>query len=251
MTSKIIAVNLTRGLKVKPKKVLKFLTTPLGSKVSKGHLLAEKKRFLRSKKVLSPVDGALESLNEETGELIIRVAPHVARALRGKQVVGGVEVIKGEMLKVPKAAKETGSDSDGKEATRGHGGDGGTEDLNVGAGLVPARTGVGGFGRAEGELADLGKELAVDVLDKDFSGKILLVKGLSSAEAVFKANAFGVLGIIVPRKLTDDEIKIKEKIWERVGLAFLAKEANFKKMIGKKVRLDGDRGIVETGRRES
>jgi len=104
-----------------------------------------------------------------------------------------------------------------------------------------------GFGKATGELVDLKKKLTKDVLDKEMSGKILVTEGLDSAEAVFCANALGVAGIVLDRKLTDEEKKIRDKVAGKVSLAFLAKEGlDFEKMVGKKADLDGEKGRLNT-----
>jgi len=103
-----------------------------------------------------------------------------------------------------------------------------------------------GFGKAAGELVNLKKELTKDVLDKEMAGKILAVQGLGSAEAVFCANALGIAGIILARKLTDEERKIRDKVAGKVSLVFLASDGfQFKDMIGKKVIVEGENGELK------
>ncbi|OGD53430.1 hypothetical protein A3J78_02450 [Candidatus Beckwithbacteria bacterium RBG_13_35_6] len=71
--AKLTVINLSEALKVKPKKVIRFLRSELGSRVNKGDLVASKKNLIgKSKKILSSVDGILEKLEESTGKLIIK-----------------------------------------------------------------------------------------------------------------------------------------------------------------------------------
>ena len=51
--------------------ILKFLVVPLGQEVKRGDVIAVKKGFLGVKKILSPVEGVLEKLEENTGRLTI------------------------------------------------------------------------------------------------------------------------------------------------------------------------------------
>ncbi|MFC1711276.1 hypothetical protein ACFLZ1_01685 [Patescibacteria group bacterium] len=70
---KIKTINLSKDLKVKPKKVLKFLKVKLGSKVKKGDIIALKKGLLgKETKIFSLISGVVDKLEEATGILSIR-----------------------------------------------------------------------------------------------------------------------------------------------------------------------------------
>ncbi len=70
-------LNLSRLLSISPGEAKKYLKRELGQKIYKGELLAFKKQgFLGGKKnIISPSDGILDYLNEQTGELRINFLP--------------------------------------------------------------------------------------------------------------------------------------------------------------------------------
>lgn len=102
------SLNLALLLEIGPKRVIKFLSVPLGQKVKKGEVIAVKKGALglRVKKVLSPVNGVLEKLEENTGRLTIRrtdldqETPTSDASLKGRVIKGvlGFGKAKGELV---------------------------------------------------------------------------------------------------------------------------------------------------------
>jgi len=67
-----VKVSLAQILGVSPQKTVKFLATGLGTEVKKGDILAVRKKILGKEiKVVSEVDGILQSLSSQTGELVI------------------------------------------------------------------------------------------------------------------------------------------------------------------------------------
>ena len=102
------SLNLALLLKISPKKAIKFLSVPLGQRVKKGDVIAVKKGALglKMRKIISPVNGVLEKLEEKTGRLTIRridLDQEVSMSdafSRGKAIKGvlGFGKAKGELI---------------------------------------------------------------------------------------------------------------------------------------------------------
>lgn len=89
-------LNLSKLLDVSPKDVQKYLARGLNQRIYQGELLALRKgSFLSTQKmVISPTDGILDFLNNQTGELRIAFIPKEVKLPAG--VYGIVEKIDGE-----------------------------------------------------------------------------------------------------------------------------------------------------------
>ncbi len=73
MNKNTVILPIANELQVSPKKVIHYMQIALGSKVSKGDVIAKKSGLLgmKRKKVISPVNGKVVSLREKAGELVI------------------------------------------------------------------------------------------------------------------------------------------------------------------------------------
>ena len=164
------SLNLANALQVSPAEVKKYLQRQVGKPIFKGELLAYKKGglFGGDKLVTAPTDGILELLNETTGALKLMILP---------SKVDLPAAVFGQVQKVDHIKKEV---------------------------LIKTQVseiyGVLGSGRMrEGYLRILGDR--GDLLDKgrmasDFADKILVGGGLIYPDALNKAVAVGISGII-------------------------------------------------------
>lgn len=73
-------INLAEELKIKPRLVFKHLKIPLGAKVKKGDVIALKKGLVAKKKILAPIEGVLDRLEESTGRLTIKAKELIKEA---------------------------------------------------------------------------------------------------------------------------------------------------------------------------
>lgn len=69
-----VVVPITSPLNVDSNDIFKHITCLIGSSVKKGDMLASKKGVLSTKKIHSPVEGTVSSINHDTGEMVISVA---------------------------------------------------------------------------------------------------------------------------------------------------------------------------------
>jgi hypothetical protein len=158
-------INLVITLRIPPKKIFDFLTKSLGSKISQGELLAERKGIFGKKQIFSPYEGTLESLSEE-GVLKIKVAQEKVE------------------IKTPLAGKVTAIGKDNLEIS------------------FPARkiVGVWGIGgQALGQLVVLGsqeKEVSLFDIKGDLQGKVVAFSGELTPGFWHKAVACGLMGIV-------------------------------------------------------
>lgn len=67
-------IPIAHQLKLVPKKAIGMLKKSLGDSIAVGDILAVKKSLLGSQKVISEFSGTLVKINEETGDLIVRVS---------------------------------------------------------------------------------------------------------------------------------------------------------------------------------
>ncbi len=150
-------IDLVSGLKIKPAQVIHCLTVPLGSKVEKGMLIAQKKGFLgKRQQVKAPMTGILESLEEGTGRLKL-----VSIEIPTSKV--------GPVKKLP------------TKKTQRHG-------------VIACEF---GFGKAQGKLVFLKDDLNLEDLKEDLKDSIVAVGKLQSIGTIFKAAAVGIRGLVV------------------------------------------------------
>ncbi|TSC65551.1 MAG: Uncharacterized protein CEO21_385 [Microgenomates group bacterium Gr01-1014_80] len=163
-------INLAEALSVSPGESKKYLQRSLGKPIFKGELLAFKKGglFGGKKLVIAPTDGILELFSEKTGTLKLKILPHqidLAAAVFGK--VLNVDHIKKEVMIKTQATQIYGV---------------------MGSGRL--REGNLKFLGGRGDLIDQEKILP------QFSDKILVGGGLIYTQALNKAVALGINGII-------------------------------------------------------
>jgi len=104
-----------------------------------------------------------------------------------------------------------------------------------------------GWGRAEGELVLSESQLRLSDLSDQYTGQVILAKkGVSEPGVVFKAEVLGVSGLIIVSKKQLDELR---NDWQKtagaseIGVGFIDKlKKKFKKLVGKKIKLDIDKG---------
>ena len=85
------SVNLAQQLGVRPSDVKKYLKREMGKTIYQGELLAVKSGFFRKKEVTAPTDSVMQSLDEKTGIMVLRLLPKELPVLSG--VYGIVDLI--------------------------------------------------------------------------------------------------------------------------------------------------------------
>lgn len=210
-----VKVNLAQILGVSPPKTIKFLAVPLGSKVKKGDILAIKKNFWgKVVRVSSQIDGVLETLSQETGELLIR---EVSDTLpKKKEKTAEPPQVKQPILSKPKASG------------------------NVVGGIF-------GFGHTQAELVYIDGDLEFTKLKPSLVGKAVLSDSISSTASLFKAHALGVKAIIVSGASAELLEEIDQSFEHKKDFVFLVlgdKEEKpaqaLKRLVGKEVTIDGE-----------
>ncbi|KKP69841.1 hypothetical protein A2X44_05240 [candidate division CPR3 bacterium GWF2_35_18] len=161
--------NIAETLGIKPNEISNYLKKEPGSKVFKGEVLAEKKRYLGvlTRQFIVPCDGILEGLNQKDGQLTIRFLPEKNKLLSG--FYGEVQEVnegKSVILKTE------------VHVIRGQ----------IGMGIK--REGIFNF------ISDHGDNITPLDVDAQYARKILLLGSLVSKDIVQKCLALGVKGII-------------------------------------------------------
>lgn len=71
-TSQTVTVDISTPLKISKADVFHYIKKMIGDSVKTGEVLAQKKKFLGSKDVQSPVDGTISKIDHEKGEITIQ-----------------------------------------------------------------------------------------------------------------------------------------------------------------------------------
>lgn len=90
-----LRVDIAKKLKIAPDKIFNFVIKVIGEEVKKGELLAQKKGFLTTKKVFSPVAATIREINHRTGEIILTTTDQSA-----KKSVLGYAFFRGKVLTI-------------------------------------------------------------------------------------------------------------------------------------------------------
>lgn len=161
--------NIAETLGIRPNGIGNYLKKEPGSKVFKGEVLAEKKRYLGvlTRQFIVPCDGILEGINQKDGQLTIRFLPEKNKLLSGFYgEVQEVNEYKSVILKTE------------VHVVRGQ----------IGIGIK--REGI--FNLVSGNSENVSP---FDV-DAQYARKILLLGSLVSKDIVQKCLALGVKGIV-------------------------------------------------------
>lgn len=161
-------IYLAKDLKISPKKITKTLNKKLGDKIGKGELIAVKKGSLGigGKKIISEFSGTITKIDEEKGEIWVRI---LAKSDNPEKILSPVDAVV-DLCDNEKIVLKTEKPTILLESTSGK---------NV-----------------RGELFCLSREFVDDEdVKKDVGGKVIAGKMFEKA-AVFKAIAIGALGII-------------------------------------------------------
>ncbi len=214
ISSKNEVIHLASDLGISPKNVLSSLKKGLGSKITTGDVIAVKKGKLGmgKKQLVSEFDGTLIKLEEDTGDLLVRVS--VKEEIKEDPIISPVDGIvdfcnnEKIVLKTEKAA--------------------------ILADRVNGKS-------TKGELLIIDKkEVEDEDIKKEVDGKIVAGKFFELA-AIFKVLAIGGEGIIT----IDNNDKATDKILEKKlnKPIFLLSEDNYtklEKLKGKEIFLEVD-----------
>lgn len=199
-------IQIASELGVNPKEAKQYLKRQIGETVYQGELLASKEGMLGLKKslVLCPNDGILESYNQNTAELQIRLLPHATKLVSGVYgVVDAVDKPSGTVLIRTMTSIVYGVVGSGKER-------GGPLKILGGADTL------------------VSSKQIIDGL----SGSIIVGGSLIFGDALQRAVSLGVSGIITGGINASDYRSmsagggwnIYQKRWSDVGLSLLATE---------------------------
>jgi hypothetical protein len=213
-----------------PKKVQWFLIKKPGEEIKKGDLVAFRKGFLGlfSKRFYSSVDGQIDRIDPETGDLYIKLDAKEIRFI--SDVSGKVVQLSEDLVSVEFQAVELDSESSYK-------------------------------GKKVGkiELIKISHDKdSLNFLNESFDGKVLAIDGEIGRDFLFKSSALGVMALIVSSDqravfeggVFDKIIKVlsKEVVISMPVFAVEGEEGKIKSAIwetleshlGKPVILDGD-----------
>ena len=230
-------LNLSQALSVSPAEAKKYLRREIGQKIYKGELLAFKEQgFLSGKKnIISPSDGILEYLNEQTGELKINFLPQkidLPAAVYG--VVEEIDVPHGDIVIKTEVSRIYGMFGTGKNRE-------GT--LN----MICSRDELMGELKITAENSDQilvgGSLIRKEVISQAISSGVcgIITGGINAGD--YKAMAGGRL--IFPKRLEND-IGVSVVICEGFGVQSLGEDIYgvLQKYNGKFVLLDGNHAII-------
>jgi hypothetical protein len=205
-------IHLAHDLKLVPQKAIASLKKNLGDSVAAGDLLAVKKALVGSKEIVSEFSGTIIKIDEESGDVVIRVS------------------IGGQNLKTINSPVDGTVDScDNQKVV-----------LKTDKEAVLATDGVGG--ETEGEL-----EYLVDSdetkLNSGIKGRVLLTKTIDKIY-LFKTIGLEAAGIITEELEDIDFVDLVEK---HVRMPVLqVSEEDFKKLVKEK-----DKNIYLSGKNKS
>ncbi len=194
-------IHISHELKLVPQKAVKCLKKNLGDSVTAGDILAAKKSLFSLKQIISEFSGIVVRIDEEKGDLVIRVSGAGEIKTINSPVDGTVDSLdKGKI--VLKTDKEA----------------------------IMASDGVGG--ESEGEIEYL-MDSDETKLGAGIKGKVLLTKAIDKVY-VFKTIGLEAAGIITETLEGVDFIDLEEK---RIRMPVLTvREDDFKKLIKAKDR---------------
>jgi hypothetical protein len=171
LPGKVHVMNLVNQLSILPEDLPEYMVKRQGDAIAQGEVLAENKPFIKwfKTEVRAPVAGTVETVSTATGQVILREAP---RPVELFAYLDGtvVEVFPGQGVRV--------------ETT---------------CAFIQGIFGVGG--ETWGDLAMAAEapeeELAASRLTSDHAGRIVVGGAFVGAEALARAKAVGVKGIVV------------------------------------------------------
>jgi hypothetical protein len=195
-------INIAKELKCSPSESVKCLKKTVGVPVYKGELLAQKKSLFSHRSVLSPTDCIIEKINQQTGELTLKMLPKQSPLLSGLfGIVDDINSITGEVHIKTMATQIYGVFGSGRER--------------------------GGFLRFVGGRADL---IDVNQLNPSQNGDILVAGGLVFGLALKKAMEYQIDGLISGGFNMDDYLSIAGSLYEShkshsdIGMSLVATE---------------------------
>jgi len=104
---KVVKIDLRKELGISPQNIFSYLKKFIGDKVTKGDILASKKRLLLTKTVKSQYDGVLKDIDHEQGLLLIETeADDDKKQTFFSPVIGEVQTIEKEGVKIKIEKKE-------------------------------------------------------------------------------------------------------------------------------------------------
>lgn len=215
---KTLTLNLAKILRVKPRRVLKFLRKRIGEEVKEGEVIAQKKKLLGQRLVTAPASAILEKLENETG--ILTLGTMEEKFIVTSPLVGKVKEIKDKEVILEFEAVEVGAL----------------------AGVGPKVSDITLFGPVGEEIVDL-MDLTVEI-----RGKAVLGRNWRR-EALSKAYGLGAAAILATE--VDNQDLEKAAVGKKMSLGGEPRELKQTLMIldkigfEKVVKYEGHRVIVE------
>lgn len=195
-------INLAKELRVSPEQASKSLQKTAGIPIYKGELLAKKKGLFSSQTVVSPTDCLIEKMNQQTGELTLKMLPKQIPLLSGVfGIVDEINTLTGEVYIKTMATQIVGVIGAGRER--------------------------GGFLRLVGKPSDL---INTPQLSPLMKGDILVAGGLVFGMALKKAMEYQIDGLVSGGINMDDYLSITGSLYEEhkshtdIGMSVVATE---------------------------
>lgn len=202
LSSGFIVINIAKKLNIDPKVGLQFIRKTLDQKISKGEILALKKRGLGKKIIKSPADGFIENYNFETGELRIQTLSQ-EKSLTSEVwgIVDEIDVVSGEITIKTMVTEIFGIFGSGKERSG---------PLNI--------------------LGNRNKIASVSQIKPSLNREILILGATVSADVLKKAVGFGVAGMVTGGMNSSDyrtiinSVDPRTKVGSDIGVSLFATE---------------------------
>lgn len=195
-------INLAKDLNLSPLAAIKTLKKTVGVPIYKGELLAQKKNLFGSKNVIAPTDCLIEKINEQTGELVLKMLPKTIPLLAGVfGIIDEINNLTGEVYIKTIVTQIIGVYGSGRER--------------------------GGFLRVLGGPSDL---INASHITPSMKGDILVAGGLVFGLAIKKAMEYQVDGLISGGMNMDDYVSIAGSLYEPkkshsdIGMSVVATE---------------------------
>jgi len=198
-------IHLTSELGVDPKQVARHLKPKIGQTIFQGELLAEGKYLfgMRKKLITSPVDGVVDCIDEEKGNLRLKLVPKPSKLISGVYgVVDALDEAKGDIIIRTLASVVYGILGSGRERE--------------------------GIIKIVGSAGDL---ISSKQITESMRGSIIVGGGMVLPEALQKSAACGVVGIISGginagdfKAMAGEVVKTVQQVWSDVGLTIMVTE---------------------------
>ncbi len=197
-----IIINLSKELKTSAREAIKAIQKAIGVPIYKGELLAQKKNLFGSSHFLAPTDCMIEQINQQSGEITLKMLPKKVPLLSGVfGIIDGINTLTGEVYIKTIATQILGLFGSGRPRS--------------------------GFLKVLGNKSNL---TDVNQLNSAMKGEIVVTGGFIFGAALKKAMEYQVDGLISGGLNMDDYVSITSSLYEDhkshsdIGMSLVATE---------------------------